>query len=175
MFKKKHWPRCFWRCLKKNQNIMLTMHINDVFQTIKKRPKIFIHFFKYEWQSWHSKFEKYIWGMGKAIQGYIFGWITRLLPWLFIEFPKPKTSWKTSCFFLNDAMFWRCFWKNIDVDVFDDVLQNSKHRANDASNDVNRPPLRSRLQVVAVGIDVDTITFCLVLVFVKILGFLLHL
>ena len=35
----------------------------------------------------------------------------------------------------------RCFWKNIDVDVFDDVLQNAKHRANDASNDVNRPPL----------------------------------
>ena len=32
--------------------------------------------------------------------------------------------------------------KNIDVDVFDDVLQNTKHRANDASNDVNRPPLQ---------------------------------
>ena len=79
--------------------------------------------------------------MEKAKQGYIFGWITRLLPLLFMEFPKPKTSWKTSCFFLNDAIFWRCFWKNIDVDVFDDVLQNSKHRANDASNDVNRPPL----------------------------------
>ena len=30
--------------------------------------------------------------------------------------------------------------KNIDIDVFDDVLQNTKHRANDASNDVNRPP-----------------------------------
>ena len=36
------------------------------------------------------------------------------------------------------AMFLK---KNIDVDVFDDVLQNTKHRANDASNDVNRPPL----------------------------------
>ena len=56
-------------------------------------------------------------------------------------FLKPKTSCKTSCFFLNDAMFRRCFWKNIDVDVFDDVLQNAKHRANDASNDVNPPPL----------------------------------
>ena len=33
------------------------------------------------------------------------------------------------------------FEKNIDVDVFVDVLQNAKHRANDASNDVNRPPL----------------------------------
>ena len=41
----------------------------------------------------------------------------------------------------------RCFGdvfeKNIDVDVFDDVLQNAKHRANDACNDVNRPPLVS--------------------------------
>ena len=61
-----------------------------------------------------------------------------------MEFLKPKTSCKTSCFFLNDAMFWRCFWKNIDVDVFDDVLQNAKHRAYDASNDVNRPPLSGR-------------------------------
>ena len=33
------------------------------------------------------------------------------------------------------------FEKNIDVNVFDDVLRNTKHRANDASNDVNRPPL----------------------------------
>ena len=58
-----------------------------------------------------------------------------------MEFPKPKTSWKTSCFFLNDVIFWRCFWKNIEVDVFGDVLQNAKHRANDASNEVNCPPL----------------------------------
>ena len=39
----------------------------------------------------------------------------------------------------------RCFGdvfeKNIDINVFDDVLHNAKHRANDASNDVNRPPL----------------------------------
>ena len=33
------------------------------------------------------------------------------------------------------------FEKNIDVNVFDHVPQNAKHRANDASNDVNRPPL----------------------------------
>ena len=58
-----------------------------------------------------------------------------------MESLKHKTSCKTSCFFLNDAMFWRCFWKNIDVNVFDDALQNAKHRANDASNDVNRSPL----------------------------------
>ena len=38
-------------------------------------------------------------------------------------------------------MFQRCFKKNIDVDVSDDVLQNAKHRAYDASNNVNRPPL----------------------------------
>ena len=35
----------------KNQKIMLTMHIGDVFQTIKKILKNFIHFFKYELQS----------------------------------------------------------------------------------------------------------------------------
>ena len=61
-------------------------------------------------------------------------------------FQEPKTSSKTLCFFLNDAMFWQCFAevfeKNIEVDVFDDVLQNAKHCANDASNDVNRPPLQ---------------------------------
>ena len=37
-----------------------------------------------------------------------------------------------------------CFgnvYENIDIDVFDDVLQNAKHRANDASSDANRPPL----------------------------------
>ena len=33
--------------------------------------------------------------------------------------------------------FGNVFEKNIDVDVFDDVLQDAKHRA----NDVNRPPL----------------------------------
>ena len=35
----------------------------------------------------------------------------------------------------------RCtvFQKTIVVDVFADVLQNAKHRANVASNDVNRP------------------------------------
>ena len=47
----------------------------------------------------------------------------------------------------------RCFGdvfeKNIDVDVFDDVLQNAKHRANDASNDVNRPPLAPNDQIKA--------------------------
>ena len=41
----------------------------------------------------------------------------------------------------------RCFGdvfeKNINVDVFDDVLENTKHRADDASNDVNCPPLHS--------------------------------
>ena len=35
--------------------------------------------------------------------------------------PRPKTSRKTSHFLLNDAMFQRCFEKNIDLDVFDDV------------------------------------------------------
>ena len=33
--------------------------------------------------------------------------------------------------------------KNIDIDVFDDVLKNTKHRG----NDVNRPPLPTSLAV----------------------------
>ena len=33
------------------------------------------------------------------------------------------------------------YLKNIEVEVLGYVLQNAKHRANDASNDVNRPPL----------------------------------
>ena len=41
-------------------------------------------------------------------------------------------------------MFWQCFWKTIEVNVFYDVLRNAKHRANDASNDVNRPPLSQK-------------------------------
>ena len=46
------------------------------------------------------------------------------------------------CFpILNDAIFRRFFKKNIDFDVFDDVWKKPKHRINDASNDVNRPPL----------------------------------
>ena len=52
--------------------------------------------------------------------------------------PRPKTSRKTSHFLLNDAMFQRCFEKNIDLNVFDDVWKNPKHRINDASNNVNR-------------------------------------
>ena len=35
----------------KTQNIMLTMHISDVFQTIKKIPKNFPIFFNFELQS----------------------------------------------------------------------------------------------------------------------------
>jgi len=34
----------FLTMFEKTQNIMLTMHISDVFQTIKNLPKIFIHF-----------------------------------------------------------------------------------------------------------------------------------
>ena len=29
----------------------------------------------------------------------------------------------------------------MDVNVFDDVIQNAKHRANDASSDLTHPPL----------------------------------
>ena len=35
--------------------------------------------------------------------------------------------------------------------VFDDVLQNAKHRTFDASNDVNRPPLVTALEETCEG------------------------
>ena len=66
-----------------------------------------------------------------------------------MEFLKLKHHVKHRAF----ALTMRCFGdffeeKNINVDVFDDVLQNAKHWANDASNDVNRPPLVSaRLEI----------------------------
>ena len=41
--------------------------------------------------------------------------------------------------FLSDVLK-----KNIDLNVFDDVWKKPKHRINDASNDVNRPPLGIR-------------------------------
>ena len=41
----------FLTMFEKTQNIMLTMHISDVFQTIEKMPKNFIIFFKYKLQS----------------------------------------------------------------------------------------------------------------------------
>ena len=37
--------------------------------------------------------------------------------------------------------FVKCFSKILPPDVLDDVFQKAKHRTNDASNDVNRPPL----------------------------------
>ena len=73
--------------------------------------------------------------MEKAIQGYIFGLITRLLPWLFMEFPNPQTSWKTLCFLLNAAMFlkthWcRRFWR----------CSSKRKTSGKRCNYVNRPP-----------------------------------
>ena len=35
----------------------------------------------------------------------------------------------------------QCFKKTLPSDVFDNVLQTAKHRTNDASKDVNHPPL----------------------------------
>ena len=33
------------------------------------------------------------------------------------------------------------FLKNININVFGDVLKNAKHQAHNESNDANRPPL----------------------------------
>ena len=41
----------FWTMFEKIQNIMLTMHISDVFQTIDKIPEHFTIFFKCEKES----------------------------------------------------------------------------------------------------------------------------
>ena len=61
-----------------------------------------------------------------------------------MKFSKPKTSYKYRVSFLTMRCFGDVFEeKNIDIDVFDDVLQNTKHHANYASDDVNRPPLHS--------------------------------
>ena len=56
--------------------------------------------------------------------------------------PRPKTSRKTSHFLLNDVMFQRCFEKNIDLNVLT-IFEKTKHRINDASNNVKRPPLHA--------------------------------
>ena len=113
----------FSRCLKKEltsmfltmfeeiQNIMLTMHINNVFQTIKTIPKNFIHFFQIQITCLTFKIWIVYLRRKKKLHRLHFNWITRLLPLLSTEFPKPKTSWKTSRSLHNDAKFWRCFWK----------------------------------------------------------------
>ena len=51
-------------------------------------------------------------------------------------------------------------------DVFDDVLKNAKHRANDASNDVKRPPLSAdpkctRVQWTTFFAELDNFQFSL--------------
>ena len=38
----------------------------------------------------------------------------------------------TMMIMINDAIFSRCFWQNIDLNVLDDVWKNPKHNAHDA-------------------------------------------
>ena len=69
----------FLTMFEKNWNIVLTMHISDVFQTIKKERTI-LHIFFQMWNrgltfKTQIVYLEYV----KAIQGYIFGWITKLL------------------------------------------------------------------------------------------------
>ena len=51
-----------------------------------------------------------------------------------------KHHGKHRAFSITMRCFGDVFEKNI-VYILDDVFQNAKHRANDAPNDVNRPPL----------------------------------
>ena len=67
-----------------------------------------------------------------------------------MEFLKHKKHVKHLAFSLTMRCFGDVFEKNIDVDVFDDVLQNAIHRANDAPNDVNRPPLPGGATCIAI-------------------------
>ena len=144
MFWKKHRPRCFWRCSKKAETscsrCILAMFLLTILNELKNCSKFFEICDKL-WQqcvfsnnlltkilAWQAK----LYQRGINIVGPNHFWRCG---------PRPKTSRKTSHFLLNDAMFQRCFEKNIDLDVFDDVWKNPKHRINDASNDVNRPPL----------------------------------
>ena len=144
MFWKKHRPRCFWRCSKKAETscsrCILAMFLLTILNELKNCSKFFEICDKL-WQqcvfsnnlltkilAWQAK----LYQRGINIVGPNHFWRCG---------PRPKTSRKTSHFLLNDAMFQRCFEKNIDLDVFDDVWKNPKHRAHDASNDVNRPPL----------------------------------
>ena len=144
MFWKKHRPRCFWRCSKKAETscsrCILAMFLLTILNELKNCSKFFEICDKLWQQCVYSN-----------------NLLTKILAWQAILYqrginivgpnhfwrcgPRPKTSRKTSHFLLNDAMFQRCFEKNIDLDVFDDVWKKPKHRINDASNDVNRPPL----------------------------------
>ena len=144
MFWKKHRPRCFWRCSKKAETscsrCILAMFLLTILNELKNCSKFFEICDKLWQQCVYSN-----------------NLLTKILAWKAILYqrginivgtnhfwrcgPRPKTSRKTSHFLLNDAMFQRCFEKNIDLDVFDDVWKNPKHHAHDASNDVNRPPL----------------------------------
>ena len=144
MFWKKHRPRCFWRCSKKAETscsrCILAMFLLTILNELKNCSK----FFEICDKLWQQCV-------------YFNNLLTKILAWQAILYqrginiegpnhfwhcgPRPKTSRKTSHFLLNDAMFQRCFEKNIDLDVFDDVWKKPKHRINDASNDVNRPPL----------------------------------
>ena len=54
---------------------------------------------------------------------------------------KPQTSPKTSHFLLNDAMFWTMYFNFWLCDFLTMFQKIAKHRANDASLTMHRPPL----------------------------------
>ena len=124
MFWKKHRPRCFWRCSKKAETscsrCILAMFLLTILNELKNCSKFFEICNKLWQQCVYSN-----------------NLLTKILAWQAILYqrginivgpnhfwrcgPRPKTSRKTSHFLLNDAMFQRCFEKNIDLDVLNDV------------------------------------------------------
>ena len=90
----------FLTMFEKIWNILLTMHISDVFGNDFKQI-----------ESGSKSFE-------------ICDELLSLSEWTFWNL---KSYCKTSHFLLNDAMFQQCFEKNIDLDVFDNVWKKTKH------------------------------------------------
>ena len=70
----------------------------------------------------------------------VFMFMTTSKKWLF-QIWNLKHCVKTLHFLLNDAMFWTMFFNFQRCNDLTMFQKNAKHRANDASNDVHRPPL----------------------------------
>ena len=106
--------RCFEKTLtsmfltmfEKNWNIVLTMHLSNVFGNHFKRIKIAVNHLKFVWQ------------------------IVGLSEYTFWNL---KTSCKTSHFLLNDAMFQRCFEKTLTL-MFLMMFEKRKHHINNVNH-----------------------------------------
>ena len=134
MFWKKHRPRCFWRCLKQAETscsrCILAMFLLTILNELKNCSK----FFKICDKLWHQRV-------------YFNNLLTKILAWQAILYQrgivgpglKHRVEHRTFCLTM------RCFsdvLKKTLTSMFLTMFEkNPKHCINDASNDVNRPPL----------------------------------